>query len=333
MTVPIYNVRDLFGGNGLNTKFPYSFVIKEEIHLKVTMWDKKGVESVLTEGVDYEVFGMDDDTERYITYPITGDPLPYKGMILLELALPVTQLISYLDDIFDPDKHEASFDYLTQLKAQQQNEIDRVQKVSIIHDIFLVLNEDDMGDITPDHFNPPSQSSVNIFTKNRISNDNLVALMSAELAPSQRADKVYADSLIDTDVTLAAESAVIAPSQKAALTKMIPYLGPPSKDSLYFTFSFTAVGETYLSQNIRDFFLDLSLPSLEKYKDRFTNAPSHGWCVPLELYDGLYPLEIIYHPTYARQSTANYFYFTAKRLDGLPMTTAALGRVTCYLKE
>jgi hypothetical protein len=323
----------LFGGNGRNTKYPYSFVIKEEIHLKVTMWDEYGDDYVLVEGVDYTVHGMDDDVERYITYPITGDPLPRGGKILLELNLPITQLVSYLDNIFDPDKHEQSFDYLTQLKAEQQSQLDRVQKVSIINDIFKVLNENDMGGLTPDLFNPPSQSSVNVWTPNQIDNTDLVDLMSDDVAPSQRADKVYADSRIDTDPDLTAKSTTLAPSQKAALIKMIPYMGPPEKDRLYFTWSFSAVGDLYGSAETREFYLDLSEPSLIQFKDRFSAAPSHGWCIPLELYEGLYPLVLTYQPTRGGFSTANYFYFIAQRVDGLPMASAALGQVTCYLKE
>jgi hypothetical protein len=332
MTVPVYNVRDLFGGNGVNTKFPYSFVIKEEIHLFVTMWDQWGDMYELTEGVDYTVYGMDDDVERYIIYPITGDPLPRGGKILLELDLPITQLISYLDNIFDADKHEYSFDYLTQMKAQQQSQIDRVQKVSIINDVFKVLNENDMGGLLPDHFNPPSQSSVNIFTQNKIDDTDLVDLMSDDVAPTQRADKVYADSRIDPDPDLTAESSVIAPSQKAALTKMKPYLTLPDKDYTYLVFDFlaTAVGGAHY---FKVFSLDVTRPEYAAFKDRFTKAPTGGWCMPWDLYDdgegGLWPLTVVYDES---QSSANEFVFVASRLDGGTIF-GTIGNMAIYMKE
>jgi hypothetical protein len=327
MTVPYYNVRDLYAGNGKSTKFPYTFVITEEIHLKVSRLDEDDVPTVLVQDTDYTVNGMDETIERYVTYPKTGDPLPTGYKLLLELDLPLTQLISFIDNIFDPLKHEERFDYLTQMKAQQQRQIDGVAKVPIIHDIFEVLNENDMGGIDPSPDSPPSQSSVNIWTNNRVNDDDLIAAMGDTYAPSQRADKVYADSRIDVDPTMASPSTSLAPSQKAALTYLIPYLAPPQKDSTYIVFNFEASkidGSIWYAH----FEIDMSEPEYAQFYNRFDVTPTQGWCIPTDLYQSLHPLVCGY--IYGN-SERNLFAFGCQRLDG-GLLSGGLGNMTIYLK-
>ena len=167
---------------------------------------------------------------------------------------------------------------------------------------------------------------------NKIDDTDLVDLMSDDVAPTQRADKVYADSRIDPDPDLTAESSVIAPSQKAALTKMKPYLTLPDKDYTYLVFDFlaTAVGGAHY---FKVFSLDVTRPEYAAFKDRFTKAPTCGWCMPWDLYDdgegGLWPLTVVYDES---QSSANEFVFVASRLDGGTIF-GTIGNMAIYMKE
>lgn len=78
MTVAADKTKEIYTGNDVTTVFPYPFKIFQAIDMLVIRTDisvTPNTETTLTEGVDYSVSGIGDESGGNVTYPLSGDPL------------------------------------------------------------------------------------------------------------------------------------------------------------------------------------------------------------------------------------------------------------------
>jgi hypothetical protein len=110
MTVPSETSRQTHAGNDVATSFEYGFPIFDEDHLRVTLVDAAGDETVLTKTTHYTVTGVDllaGGTVEMVTPPATGESL------YIDRVLPVTQLIDVRNTgEFLQETHERAWDLL-----------------------------------------------------------------------------------------------------------------------------------------------------------------------------------------------------------------------------
>lgn len=123
-------------GNGVTTAFPFAFKIFQTSDVSVVLAVvATGVETVLTEGVDYSV-SMNADQEAdpggEVTYPLSGSPMASTHSLTLVRDVPATQGLDLtLGGSFNPDNIEKALDRVTTLVQQLKEAVDRAVKVSI----------------------------------------------------------------------------------------------------------------------------------------------------------------------------------------------------------
>lgn len=123
-------------GNGVTTAFPFAFKIFQTSDVSVVLAVvATGVETVLTEGVDYSV-SMNADQEGdpggEVTYPLSGSPMASTHSLTLVRDVPATQGLDLtLGGSFNPDNIEKALDRVTTLVQQLKEAVDRAIKVSI----------------------------------------------------------------------------------------------------------------------------------------------------------------------------------------------------------
>lgn len=123
-------------GNGVTTAFPFAFKIFQTSDVSVVLAVvATGVETVLTEGVDYSV-SMNADQEGdpggEVTYPLSGSPMASTHSLTLVRDVPATQGLDLtLGGSFNPDNIEKALDRVTTLVQQIEEAVDRAVKVSV----------------------------------------------------------------------------------------------------------------------------------------------------------------------------------------------------------
>lgn len=123
-------------GNGVTTAFPFAFKIFQTSDVSVVLAVvATGVETVLTEGVDYSV-SMNADQEAdpggEVTYPLSGSPMASTHTLTLVRDVPYTQGLDLtLGGSFNPDNIEKALDRVTTLVQQLKEAVGRAVKVSI----------------------------------------------------------------------------------------------------------------------------------------------------------------------------------------------------------
>lgn len=128
MTIVSTNNRNDYVGNGATAVYSYTFKIFAITDLKVTKRDLVNVETVLTIGTDYTVSGAGDPSGGSIT--LTAGSLPSGYRITIRRLRTLTQNTDIRNQgSFYPETHEDTFDILTMVDQQQQNELDRSLKL------------------------------------------------------------------------------------------------------------------------------------------------------------------------------------------------------------
>ena len=128
MTVSSTTTKNSYSGNGSTTVFAYAFKIFAEADLKVIVRSSTGTETTKTLNADYTVSGVGVTSGGNVTFgsaPASGETV----LIRREAAL--TQTTDYTaNDPFPAEDHENALDKLTFHTQQQQEELDRLIKLS-----------------------------------------------------------------------------------------------------------------------------------------------------------------------------------------------------------
>lgn len=128
MTIASTTNRNDYTGNGAVSVYSYTFKIFAITDLKVTKKDLVDVETVLTVSTDYTVSGAGDTAGGSIT--LTAGNLPSGYKLTIRRLRTLTQGTDIRNQgSFYPETHEDTFDILTMIDQQQQNEIDRSVKL------------------------------------------------------------------------------------------------------------------------------------------------------------------------------------------------------------
>lgn len=114
-------------GNGLTTKFPFSFKIFKTSDLQVILTNiESGTDTILT--TNYTI----DIANSYVTYPITGTPLTSTNKITLFRKVPITQeTILPNQGAYFAKTVENALDKLTIVEQQLYDEIGRGLKLPV----------------------------------------------------------------------------------------------------------------------------------------------------------------------------------------------------------
>jgi len=127
MTISSTTNKDLYSGNGSLTVFNYTFRILDEDEILVQLKDTNGVITTQTKTTHYTVSGVGDDAGGAITFvtaPAATDT------VILARNVQLLQETDYTENSALPaETLEESFDRLTMINQQQQEEVDRTVKV------------------------------------------------------------------------------------------------------------------------------------------------------------------------------------------------------------
>lgn len=131
MTISSEVSRVSYSGNDAATSFTIPFKIFSDEHVEVIVANVAGSESVKTLGVDYSVAGVGEDNST-LTYPLSGSPLATGETLAIRRKLPILQSTDLLNQgAFFAEVHEETFDTLTMVLQQHQEELDRCPKVTV----------------------------------------------------------------------------------------------------------------------------------------------------------------------------------------------------------
>lgn len=128
MTIPASTRRNDYIGNGATSVYSYNFRIFSGDDLLVTQRDVAGAETTLTYLTDYTVNGVGS---------ASGGSITLSSALADDYTLTIRRLVSLTQETdirnqgsFYPETHEDTFDYLTMIDIQQQDELDRSLKFS-----------------------------------------------------------------------------------------------------------------------------------------------------------------------------------------------------------
>lgn len=132
MTVENPNVKNTYGGNGVTTVFPFTFLLNAEDvnNVVVTLTNERGQENVTT---DFTL-SLND---KVVRYPKSGvQPLPHGWKITIQRQIPYTQTLNLTSQgPFFAEDIEAQLDR-QEMQIQQLAEIvERTVRVSVSSDI------------------------------------------------------------------------------------------------------------------------------------------------------------------------------------------------------
>ena len=135
MTVAADLTKKIYTGNDVTTVFPYPFKIFQSADLLVVLTDTTvtpNTEAILTEGVDYTVSGVGDESGGNVTYPVSGDPLA-TGEKLTNWRVPaILQGTDFQNQGgFFAQTHENSFDLATMISQYLSEFILRAFALSV----------------------------------------------------------------------------------------------------------------------------------------------------------------------------------------------------------
>ena len=124
MTVSNQVATQTFPGNGVQTLFAFTFDIPS---------NSDGSAAVLVETIDsggnvvvipsnqFSITGLDNPSGGFVTYPLSGSPIPTGTKLVIQRALPYIQQTAVANQSFYPHTVEQMADYLT-LCIQQLND-------------------------------------------------------------------------------------------------------------------------------------------------------------------------------------------------------------------
>lgn len=143
MTIGTNNRNDAIGTNSTPT-YPYGFKILDATDLRVTVRDLVGAETRLTYPTHYSVAGVGLKAGGSITLVGGGNPWQDgSGNLLTGVSIstrrvrPLTQETDIRNQgDFAAEVHEDTFDNLTMVLQQQQDELDRSIKIGETHEAF-----------------------------------------------------------------------------------------------------------------------------------------------------------------------------------------------------
>lgn len=115
MTISSATRTILYTGGG--TSFSVPFMFMENSHLKVTEFNETGVATLLVEGATYTVAGAGEESGGTVT---ASPAIDAAHTLRIDRVIPIEQLTDIKNlGAFYPEIHEAVFDLLTMLIAQE----------------------------------------------------------------------------------------------------------------------------------------------------------------------------------------------------------------------
>jgi len=125
-----------YNGNGTTTVFSYTFRVQDETQLEVTVLASDGItETTKVLNTDYTVTGVGNNSGGTVvmgTAPVTGEKLTITRNVTLDQVVDLQNRGSV-----NPETLEASFDKLTQIAQDQQEQLDRSLKVDLFEQADL----------------------------------------------------------------------------------------------------------------------------------------------------------------------------------------------------
>lgn len=123
MTVASATRRADYVSDGVQTVFPYAFLVLDQTHLLVTKRDLAGIETTLVLGTDYTVSGVGTATGGNVTLSAA---ITSGFALAITRSLPLTQNTSLRNQAtFYAQTIETMMDLLTMMELQQQDQLDR----------------------------------------------------------------------------------------------------------------------------------------------------------------------------------------------------------------
>src|SRR5690606_14079653 len=127
MTVQNDKTKEVLLGDGITTRFPYTFALLDKSHIKVYLTDLDGNTTMLESG-----YSVDTKNSKVIyPYPF-GKPLPAGWKITIMRVVPVTQEMDLINQGALPNETlERAYDKLTMISQQLNEESNRSLKADV----------------------------------------------------------------------------------------------------------------------------------------------------------------------------------------------------------
>lgn len=126
MTVSNQVSHETSQGDGVNTLFPYNFLIPTADDAQVIVYDSVALTSTVIASSLYSITGIGDPNGGNVTYPLTGTPLPTTQFITIKRVIPLTQGLALTNQSdFLPDVLESQLDDIVFMVQQVSEVINR----------------------------------------------------------------------------------------------------------------------------------------------------------------------------------------------------------------
>jgi hypothetical protein len=136
MSITSASARNDYTGNGATGTYSYGFRITDDDHLRVTIRDTDDAETTLTKTTHYTVTGVDEAAGGSITLVDGAFDWETSGNLKSDYHLTIRRVVPLKQETdirnqgdYYPETHEDTFDYLTSIDQQQQDEVDRSVKL------------------------------------------------------------------------------------------------------------------------------------------------------------------------------------------------------------
>jgi len=130
MTISTTTIKNSYSGNGSTSAFTYTFKITSENDVQVIVRSSTGAETLKTKTTHYTVLGVGNANGGTITFTAGNIPITTQTVILRR-STPQTQELDLIENSDLPsDSIENSYDKLTSITQELQEQIDRSIKLS-----------------------------------------------------------------------------------------------------------------------------------------------------------------------------------------------------------
>ena len=130
MTISTSTIKNSYSGNGSTSAFTYTFKITDDDDIQVIIRSSTGTETVKTKTTHYTVSGVGSAGGGTITFT-TGNIPTNTQTVILRRSTPQTQELDLIENSDLPsDSLENSYDKLTSIAQELQEQIDRSIKLS-----------------------------------------------------------------------------------------------------------------------------------------------------------------------------------------------------------